>query len=126
MTGTMRVVLIGHDHPSSPSLIAGLEDYGCSIVPMTTDDANAEAIQAQGANAIVIRAGDSPLAATETARLLKAGKPATHLPIIIIGNVAKDKLDDDAIDGVVDDLTFPAYRGPVPIFLYAAVAFISA
>jgi two-component system cell cycle response regulator len=103
MTGTMRVVLIGHDHPSSPSLIAGLEDYGCSIVPMTTDDANAEAIQAQGANAIVIRAGDSPLAATETARLLKAGKPATHLPIIIIGNVAKDKLDDDAIDGVVDD-----------------------
>ena len=103
MTGTMRVVLIDHDHPSAAALIAGLEDYGCAITPMTWGDANAASIQAQGANAIVIRAGDAPLAATETARLLKAGAPANHLPIIVIGNAAKDKLDDASIDGVVDD-----------------------
>lgn len=103
MTGTMRVVLIDHDHPTVPTLIAGLEDFGCDIMPMTTDDANAVSVQAKGANAIVIRAGDTPLAATKMARLLKAGEQTHQLPIIIIGNAAKDKLDDDAIDGVVDD-----------------------
>ena len=103
MTGTMRVVLIDHDHPTVPTLIAGLEDFGCDIMPITTDDANAVSVQAKGANAIVIRAGDTPLAATKMARLLKAGEQTHQLPIIIIGNAAKDKLDDDAIDGVVDD-----------------------
>ncbi len=99
----MRVVLIDRDHSSTAALIADLEDHGCTIKPMTPDDANAAHIQAQGANAIVIRAGDAPAAATETARLLKAGEQASPLPIIVIGDAANDKLDDASIDGVVDD-----------------------
>lgn len=103
MTGTIRVVLIDHDQSSAPALIAGLEDYGCAIRPMTPDDANADDIRAHGANAIVIRAGDAPRKATETARHLKAGEQAGLLPIIVIGDAANDLLDDASIDGVVDD-----------------------
>lgn len=103
MTGTIRVVLIDHDQSSTPALIAGLEDYGCAIKSLAPDSANAAEIKAHGANAIVIRAGDAPLRATETARHLKAGKRASQLPIIVIGDAANDMLDDASIDGVVDD-----------------------
>lgn len=99
----MRVVLIDRDHSSTAALIADLEDHGFIIKPMTPHDANAAQIQAQGANAIVIRAGDAPATATETARLLKAGEQASPLPIIVIGDAANDKLDDASIDGIVDD-----------------------
>ncbi len=68
MTGSMRIVLIDHDHSSSPALIAGLEGHGFDIKPITPDDANGADIQAQDTKAIVIRAGDAPTAATETAR----------------------------------------------------------
>ena len=103
MTGTMRVVLIDQDHSSNPALIAGLEDNGCTIKSITPDEANAADIQAQGANAIVICAGNAPAAAVATARLLKAADQAGPLPIIVIGDAANDKLDDASIDGVVDD-----------------------
>ena len=103
MTGTMRVVLIDHDHSPDPALIADLEDHGCAITSMTPDDANAADFQAQGANAIVIRAGQEPGAAAETARLLKAADQTSRLPIIVIGDAANDQLDDAFIDGVVDD-----------------------
>ncbi|MCH7555277.1 MAG: hypothetical protein IIC08_04705, partial [Proteobacteria bacterium] len=84
-------------------MIADLEDHGCAITSMTPDEANAADIQAQGANAIVIRAGNAPAAAAATARLLKAADQAGPLPIIVIGDAANDKLDDASIDGVVDD-----------------------
>lgn len=103
MTGTMRVVLIDRDHPMTPSFVADLEGYGCAIMRMTPDDANTANIKAQGANAIVIRAGDEPAAATETARYLKAGDHASPLPIIVIGDASNGTLDDASIDGVVDD-----------------------
>ncbi len=103
MTGSMRIVLIDHDHSSSPDLIADLEGHGFDITPITPDSANGADIQAQGAKAIVIRAGDTPAAATETARLLKAEAPTGPLPIIVIGDAANNQLDDASIDGVVDD-----------------------
>lgn len=103
MTGTMRVVLIDRDYPMTPSFVADLEGYGCAIMPMTPDDANTENIKAQGANAIVIRAGDEPAAATEIARYLKAGDHASPLPIVVIGDASDGTLDDASIDGVVDD-----------------------
>ncbi len=103
MTGTMRIVLIDPDISSNPTLIADLEDYGCTIKPMAPDDANVAEILAHGANAIVIRAGDSPGWANETARLLKAGDQSSPLPIIMIGDAANETLGDAHIDGVVDD-----------------------
>ena len=99
----MRVVLIDHDLSPDPALIADLQDHGCAIRSMTPDDANAADFEAQGANAIIIRAGQEPGAAAETARLLKAADRTTWLPIIVIGDAANDQLDDAFIDGVVDD-----------------------
>lgn len=99
----MRVVLIDQDITSNPTLIGDLEDYGCTIKPMAPDDANVAEILAHGANAIVIRAGDSPGWANETARLLKAGDQSLPLPIIMIGDAANQTFSDAHIDGVVDD-----------------------
>lgn len=103
MSGTIRVALIDHDRSSTPALIADLETAGCAIKPVRPDSANVDEIRAQGANIIVIRAGDAPDAATETARLLKSGEYSSQLPIIVIGDATDDTLDDSAIDGVVDN-----------------------
>ena len=58
MTGTIRVALIDHDGSSPATLIAGLEDVGCAVKPMTTEGANTAEFQAQGAHASLIRPGD--------------------------------------------------------------------
>lgn len=102
MTGTIRVALIDHDGSSTAALIAGLEDVGCTVKPMTAEDANTAEFQAQGVNAIVIRAGDALLKANETARRLKAGGQSALLPIIVIGDASTQELGDAPIDGIVD------------------------
>lgn len=103
MTGTMRIALIGHDGSSTPALVADLESHGCAIKPFQPDDATADDIRAQGANIIVIHAGDAPEAAAHTAQLLKSGDHPSQLPIIVIGDAADERFNDIAIDGIVDD-----------------------
>lgn len=102
MAGTIRVALIDHDQSSSSALIADLEGYGCTIKALSPNDANSLEIQAQGANAIIIRAGQAADQATETARRLKAGEESSSLPIIVIGDAANEALGNALIDGIVD------------------------
>ena len=52
---------------------------------------------------VVIRAGDTPEPAIETARGLKADALAEHIPVVVLGNAAEGALDAAFVDGVIDD-----------------------
>ena len=98
-----RVVLIDHGPTSRSSLIAGLEECGCTVESLEPNAASPEWFEAQGPNIVVIGAGETPDSALGTARALKAGGASMQVPIIVLGNVARGDLDSDLVDGVVDD-----------------------